>query len=249
MLKLGTRHPETEHEHLALQHWHGDGAVLLLRADPRRMAMLLERLSYADLTDVWDVEACEIVAGFYPRLHKPAPPQLMRLSAYVGELPRAARRAAPGRARAASPGRAGGLARPGLRRRPRHGRPADPRRPALRERAGRRARAVAGDRPAAEVGRPALRGGPAALEPVGRARRRRARRRHGGASTPWSTRRGWTRTGPGTGSSSGCSSTCSGSSRRRSRTGTGSRSTSPPRRRSRTKGFAGRRPVTDRLRS
>ena len=34
-LKVGTRHPETEHEHLALQHWHGDGAVLLLRADPQ----------------------------------------------------------------------------------------------------------------------------------------------------------------------------------------------------------------------
>lgn len=85
VLKVGTRHPETEHEHLALQHWHGDGSVLLLRADPRRMALLLERLSTDDLTDHWDVEACEIVAGFYPRLHKPAPPQLMRLSAYVAE--------------------------------------------------------------------------------------------------------------------------------------------------------------------
>jgi streptomycin 6-kinase len=85
VLKVGTRHPETEHEHLALQHWHGDGAVRLLRADPRRMALLLERLSTDDLTDVWDVEACEIVAGFYPRLHKPAPPQLMRLSSYVAE--------------------------------------------------------------------------------------------------------------------------------------------------------------------
>jgi streptomycin 6-kinase len=83
VLKVGTRHPETEHEHLALQHWHGDGAVLLLRADPRRMALLLERLSTVDLSDHWDVEACEIVAGFYPRLHKPAPPQLTRLSAYV----------------------------------------------------------------------------------------------------------------------------------------------------------------------
>ena len=83
-LKVGTRHPETEHEHLALQHWHGDGAVLLLRADPRRSAMLLERLSYVDLTDTWDIEACEIVAGFYSRLHIPAPPQLAHLSAYVG---------------------------------------------------------------------------------------------------------------------------------------------------------------------
>jgi len=85
VLKVGTRHPETEHEHLALQHWHGDGAVLLLRADPHRTAMLLERLSTDDLMDVWDLEACEIVAGFYSRLHIPAPPQLMRLSSYVGE--------------------------------------------------------------------------------------------------------------------------------------------------------------------
>ena len=84
VLKVATHHPETQHEHLALQHWHGDGAVLLLRADPRRMALLLERLSYVDLTGVWDVEACEIVAGLYPRLHKPAPPQLMSLAAYVG---------------------------------------------------------------------------------------------------------------------------------------------------------------------
>ena len=84
-LKVGTRHPETQHEHLALQHWHGNGAVLMLRADPRRMAMLLERLSLTDLTELWDLEACEIVAGFYGRLHIPAPPQLMLLSSYVGE--------------------------------------------------------------------------------------------------------------------------------------------------------------------
>ncbi len=37
-------HEEAEHEHLALQHWHGRGAVRLLRADPRRFALLLERL-------------------------------------------------------------------------------------------------------------------------------------------------------------------------------------------------------------
>jgi len=35
---------ESDFEHLALQHWHGNGTVLLLRADPRRRAMLLERL-------------------------------------------------------------------------------------------------------------------------------------------------------------------------------------------------------------
>ena len=84
MLKVGFPDAESEHEHLALQHWHGDGTVQLLRADPRRRAMLLERLHPEDLTDVWDLEACEVVAGLYPRLHVPAPPQLRTLTSYVG---------------------------------------------------------------------------------------------------------------------------------------------------------------------
>ncbi|HEU5038703.1 MAG TPA: aminoglycoside phosphotransferase family protein [Nocardioides sp.] len=83
VLKVSWPHPEAEHEHLALQHWHGDGAVRLLRADPRRFALLLERLHREDLTDLWDVEACEVVAGFYRRLHVPAPPQLTTLSSCV----------------------------------------------------------------------------------------------------------------------------------------------------------------------
>jgi streptomycin 6-kinase len=94
-LKVSVPHWEAEHEHLALQHWHGNGAVRLLRADPRRFALLLERLHPDDLTDLWDVEACEIVAGFYERLHVPAPPQLVTLSSCVrrwtaelGDLPR-----------------------------------------------------------------------------------------------------------------------------------------------------------------
>ncbi|WP_139978356.1 aminoglycoside phosphotransferase family protein [Nocardioides litoris] len=84
-LKVGFPHAGSEHEHLALQHWHGDGAVQLLRADPRRSALLLERLEPADLTEVWDIEACEVVAGLHGRLHVPAPPQLRLLSAYVAE--------------------------------------------------------------------------------------------------------------------------------------------------------------------
>ena len=83
VLKVGWPHEEAEHEHLALQHWHGHGAVLLLRADPRRSALLLERLHPEDLTDVWDVEACEVVAGLYARLHVPAPPQLRTQTSYV----------------------------------------------------------------------------------------------------------------------------------------------------------------------
>jgi streptomycin 6-kinase len=75
---------ESEHEALALRHWDGHGAVRLLRADPRRRAMLLERLHLEDLTTIGDdVEACEVVAGFYPRLHVPALPQLRTVASYV----------------------------------------------------------------------------------------------------------------------------------------------------------------------
>jgi streptomycin 6-kinase len=79
VLKLGA----AEHEHLALQHWHGAGTVQLLRADPHRRAVLLERAHPEDLVDHWDVEACEIVGDLYARLHVPAPPQLPRLSEEV----------------------------------------------------------------------------------------------------------------------------------------------------------------------
>ena len=74
---------ESEHEALALQHWHGRGAVRLLRADPRRRALLLERLHTTDLSDVWDLEACEVVAGLWSQLHVPALPRLRSVSAYV----------------------------------------------------------------------------------------------------------------------------------------------------------------------
>lgn len=75
---------ESEHEGLALQRWGGRGTVKLLRADPHRRALLLERLHPEDLTDLWDIEACEIVGGLYPRLHVPAIPQLRTLTSYVG---------------------------------------------------------------------------------------------------------------------------------------------------------------------
>ncbi len=95
VLKVGFPDDESEHEHLALQHWHGRGAVQLLRADPHRYALLLERLHQEDLTPLWDLDACEIVAGLYSRIHVPAPPQLRPLTGYVerwsaglAELPR-----------------------------------------------------------------------------------------------------------------------------------------------------------------
>ncbi len=74
---------ESEHEGLVLQRWAGRGAVRMARADPGRRALLLERLHPTDLRDVWDVEACEVVAGLWRDLHVPAMPQLRSLSSYV----------------------------------------------------------------------------------------------------------------------------------------------------------------------
>jgi streptomycin 6-kinase len=82
-LKIGRPHPESELEHLALTRWDGDGAVRLLRADPRRSALLLERLSEVSLADVGDVEACTVVAGLYPRLHRPVGAPFRRLSEHL----------------------------------------------------------------------------------------------------------------------------------------------------------------------
>jgi len=79
VLKVGFPDDESEHEHLALQHWHGQGAVQLVRADPRRRALLLERL-HEPLTELDPLEACEVVAGLYAQLHRPALPQLRRVS-------------------------------------------------------------------------------------------------------------------------------------------------------------------------
>jgi streptomycin 6-kinase len=74
---------ESDHEHLALGRWRGRGAVRLLRADPGRRALLLERLEQVDLTDQWDEEACEIVGRLYGRLHVPPMPQLREQASYV----------------------------------------------------------------------------------------------------------------------------------------------------------------------
>ena len=91
--KFGWPHPEAEHEHLALRTWAGHGAVRLLRADPRRSVLLLERAdAERDLTTVPVIEACEVVAGLYAQLHRSAIPQLDRLSSsaarWAEELPR-----------------------------------------------------------------------------------------------------------------------------------------------------------------
>jgi streptomycin 6-kinase len=83
VLKVGFPDTESEHEHLALRRWAGNGAVRLLSAEPHRRAMLLERLQPRNLNELWDVEACEVVASMYSRIHVPALPQLRRLTDLV----------------------------------------------------------------------------------------------------------------------------------------------------------------------
>lgn len=79
-LKVAFPDTESEHEHLALTRWDGDGVVRLVRADPHRRAMLLERLEGPTLLESWDLEACEIVGGLYARLHRPSGAPFRRLS-------------------------------------------------------------------------------------------------------------------------------------------------------------------------
>lgn len=85
-LKVSWPHWEAETEHLALRHWAGQAAVRLLRADPRRFALLLERAdSRTDLRSLPVIDALEVVASLYPALHRSAPPQLRSLSSLAAE--------------------------------------------------------------------------------------------------------------------------------------------------------------------
>jgi streptomycin 6-kinase len=83
VLKVGPADAESDHEHIALRLWGGDGAVRLLSADPPHRALLLERLHPETLETLPDVEACEVVAGLYRRLHVPTLPQLRTLTSYL----------------------------------------------------------------------------------------------------------------------------------------------------------------------
>ena len=83
VLKIASPAVESEHEHLALRRWGGVGAVRLLRADPHRHALLVERLSARTLDALWDVEACEVVAALYRQIHVPALPQIRSLTTVV----------------------------------------------------------------------------------------------------------------------------------------------------------------------
>jgi streptomycin 6-kinase len=96
VLKIAFPDDESEHEHVALTRWAGDGAVRLLRADPGARAMLLERLHPREtLCSVPVEEACEVVAGLYARLHVPASPRLRPLTAYVERWSEALQRLPP----------------------------------------------------------------------------------------------------------------------------------------------------------
>lgn len=82
-LKLTFADVESEHEAVALQRLGGSGAVRLLSADPRRGALLLERLHTTDLGSVPVLDACEVVAGLYDRVHVAALPQLLPVTEYL----------------------------------------------------------------------------------------------------------------------------------------------------------------------
>jgi streptomycin 6-kinase len=85
VLKISRGEAESEHEHLVLRRWGGDGAVRLLSADPPHGALLLERLRQETLATVSDIEACDIVATLYRRLHVPAMPQLRGLTSQLAQ--------------------------------------------------------------------------------------------------------------------------------------------------------------------
>lgn len=88
MLKVVWPHPEAATEHLALQRWAGGAAVRLVRADPSRGALLLERLDASrDLTEVWIDEACEVIGGLLGELHRGVGPEFPRLTDWLdGQL-------------------------------------------------------------------------------------------------------------------------------------------------------------------
>lgn len=72
VLKVGMVNRETEHEHLALAHWDGRGAVRLLRADPGEGAMLLERLQAdVSLRSLAEAKALLEAEGVLQRLWVP----------------------------------------------------------------------------------------------------------------------------------------------------------------------------------
>ena len=84
VLKVTWPHVEAVTEHLALRRWDGDGSVRLLRADPARFALLLERLDGdTDLDSLPDDQACEVIGDLIRTLSVPAIARIPTLSAYA----------------------------------------------------------------------------------------------------------------------------------------------------------------------
>jgi streptomycin 6-kinase len=89
VLKVTWPHVDALHEHLALQHWGGRGAVRLMAANPASWTMLLERLHpNRDLHDVPVDEACTVIGTLLQQLNHEALPQLSCLSARAAEMAR-----------------------------------------------------------------------------------------------------------------------------------------------------------------
>jgi streptomycin 6-kinase len=73
VLKLIHPHRETEQEAAALEHWRGNGAVLLLDHDPERWALLLERCEPGTTLSAAGAEAAlDVLIELLPRLWRPA---------------------------------------------------------------------------------------------------------------------------------------------------------------------------------
>ena len=83
VLKVTWPHPEAATEGLALQTWNGHGAVRLVRADPARFALLLERLHPRDLSGVEIDEACGVIGDLLRTLRRPPHPRVPALGAYA----------------------------------------------------------------------------------------------------------------------------------------------------------------------
>jgi len=93
VLKVTWPHPEAATESLALQTWNGHGAVRLVRADPARFAMVLERLDPRDLTGVDIDDACAVIGDLLRTLRRPPHPRLPSLAAYAERQSRELREA------------------------------------------------------------------------------------------------------------------------------------------------------------
>jgi streptomycin 6-kinase len=73
VLKVQFPDRESEHEASALTRWDGDGAIRVLRHDPERRALLLERcVPGTPLSQLEQDPALDILVGLLPRLWRPA---------------------------------------------------------------------------------------------------------------------------------------------------------------------------------